>query len=137
MNLLQQFEAEQIKNLSENKSIPDFAVGDTVRVHVRITEGANERIQAFEGVCIGRSNRGIASSFLVRKISHGEGVEREFPLYSPLVDSVELVRRGVVRRAKLYYMRDLRGKAARIKEKRQPVKKDSTTVETKTEEAAS
>lgn len=122
MNLLQQFEAEQIKNLS-NKTIPDFGAGDTVRVNVRITEGSNERIQAFEGVCIGRSNRGIASSFLVRKISHGEGVEREFPLYSPLVDSIELVRRGIVRRAKLYYMRALRGKAARIKEKRIVVKK--------------
>lgn len=126
MNLLQQFEAEQIKNLSE-KAIPEFGAGDTVRVNVRITEGSNTRIQAFEGVCIGRSNRGIASSFLVRKISHGEGVEREFPLYSPLVESVDLVRRGIVRRAKLYYMRNLRGKAARIKEKRIVVKKDTKT----------
>jgi large subunit ribosomal protein L19 len=124
MNLLQQFEAEQIENLSK-KPIPDFAPGDTVRVNVRITEGTNERIQAFEGVCIGRTNRGIASSFLVRKISHGEGVEREFPLYSPLVESIELVRRGVVRRAKLYYMRNLRGKAARIKEKRVVKKTDA------------
>jgi large subunit ribosomal protein L19 len=122
MNLLQQFEAEQIKSLS-SKAIPEFAAGDTIRVNVRITEGANERIQAFEGVVIGKTHRGIASSVLVRKISHGEGVERQFPIYSPLVDSIELVRRGVVRRAKLYYMRNLRGKAARIKEKRVTVKK--------------
>ena len=135
MNILQQFEAEQISNLN-SKPIPDFAAGDTVRVNVRITEGTNERIQAFEGVCIARTSRGIASSFLVRKISHGEGVEREFPLYSPLVDSIELVRRGVVRRAKLYYMRELRGKAARIRERRLPIAKTNSS-ETPTEEAAS
>ncbi len=118
MNIVQQFEAAQIEKLRGEKNIPDFAPGDTVRVNVRITEGANERIQAFEGVCIGRTSRGASSSFVVRKISHGEGVERTFPLYSPRVDSIQLVRRGVVRRAKLYYMRKLRGKAARIAEKR-------------------
>lgn len=118
MNIVQQFEAAQIEKLLENKTIPEFAAGDTVRVNVRITEGANERVQAFEGLCIGRVNRGGSSSFVVRKISHGEGVERTFPLYSPRIESIELVRRGIVRRAKLFYMRNLRGKAARIVEKR-------------------
>lgn len=123
MNLLQQFEAEQINGLSD-KNIPEYAPGDTIRVNVRITEGTNERIQAYEGVVIGMQNRGINSSVLVRKISHGEGVERQFPIYSPLVDSIEVVRKGVVRRAKLYYMRNRRGKAARIQEKRQVIKKN-------------
>lgn len=117
MNELQKFEARNIEKAAQGKEIPDFRAGDTVRVNVRIKEGANERIQAFEGVCLGRTNRGINSSFLVRKISNGEGVERVFPIYSPLVESVSVVRRGTVRRAKLYYMRDLTGKAARIKEK--------------------
>lgn len=118
MNILQKFELDQINKLTEGKTIPEFSVGDTVRVNVRIVEGEKERIQAFEGVCIARKNRDVNSSFTVRKISHGEGVERVFPLYSPRVDSIELVRRGDVRRAKLYYMRELSGKAARIKEKR-------------------
>jgi large subunit ribosomal protein L19 len=117
-NILQQFEADQLAKVLGNKVIPDFQAGDTLRVNVSITEGKNERIQAFEGLCIARKNKGINSSFTVRKISHGEGVERLFPLYSPRVDSIEVVRKGVVRRAKLYYMRELTGKAARIKEKR-------------------
>lgn len=140
MNALQKFEQEQKAKFEEGKQIPDFQAGDTVRVNVRIIEGTKERIQAFEGVCISRKNRGINSSFTVRKISHGEGVERVFPLYSPRVDSIELVRRGVVRRSKLYYMRELRGKAARIREKvdfsskQKPVKEAKK--ETKKEEAA-
>jgi large subunit ribosomal protein L19 len=117
MNELIKFEQEQIAKLTNGKTIPDFAPGDTIRVNVKIVEGANERIQAFEGVCIARKSRGISTSFTVRKISHDEGVERIFPLYSPRIDSIVLVRRGLVRRAKLYYMRALRGKAARIKEK--------------------
>lgn len=117
MNELQKFEARNIEAAAAGKTMPDFKAGDTVRVNVRIKEGANERIQAFEGVCIGRKTRGINSSFIVRKISNGEGVERVFPIYSPLVESVEVVRKGDVRRAKLYYMRDLTGKKARIKEK--------------------
>lgn len=117
MNKLQQFEQTQQEKLS-NKEIPNFAAGDTVRVDVRIVEGNKERIQAFEGVCIARNNDGLNSSFTVRKISNGEGVERIFPLYSPRVEAIKLVRRGDVRRAKLYYMRELSGKAARIREKR-------------------
>ena len=116
-NLLKQFEEAQIKKLAEGKEFPDFAPGDTVRVNVKIVEGATERVQAYEGICIARKNRGLQSSFTVRKISHGEGVERTFPLYSPRIESVVLVRRGDVRRAKLYYLRDLRGKKARIAEK--------------------
>lgn len=117
MNTLQKFEAKQLAQLQENKSIPDFAPGDTVIVNVRIKEGTRERIQAFEGVCIARSNNGINASFTVRKISYGEGVERVFPLWSSRIDSIELVRRGSVRRAKLYYLRDLSGKSARIAER--------------------
>lgn len=117
MNTLQKLEQEQIQKLSGGKAVPEFAPGDTIRVNVKIVEGANERIQAFEGLCIGRKNRGLNSAFTVRKISHGEGVERVFPLYSPRVDSIEVVRRGEVRRAKLYYLRGLTGKAARITEK--------------------
>lgn len=117
MNDLQKFEARQLETISENKSIPEFQAGDTVKVNVRIKEGDNERIQAFEGVCIAKKNKGLNSSFTVRKISNGEGVERLFPTFSPLVDSVEVIRRGDVRRAKLYYMRGLTGKKARIKEK--------------------
>lgn len=116
-NLLHQFEADQITQLMEGKQYDSFAPGDTIRVNVKIIEGTAERIQAFEGVCIARRNRGLHSSFVVRKISHDEGVERIFPLYSPKIDSIITVKRGVVRRAKLYYMRNLRGKAARIKEK--------------------
>jgi large subunit ribosomal protein L19 len=117
MNTLLKLEQEQIEKLTSGKKIPDFAPGDTLKVNVKIIEGANERVQAFEGVCIARKNAGLNSSFTVRKISHGEGVERVFPLYSPRVDSIELVRRGEVRRAKLYYLRGLTGKAARITEK--------------------
>ena len=119
MNLLQKLEKEQLDKLSNGKVVPEFAPGDTLRVNVKIIEGANERLQAFEGVCIARKNRGLNSSFTVRKISHGEGVERVFPLYSPRVGSIEVVRRGEVRRAKLYYLRGLTGKAARITEKMQ------------------
>jgi large subunit ribosomal protein L19 len=117
MNLLQTIEHEQVLKLSEGKRMDVFASGDTVRVNVRIIEGANERIQTFEGVCIARKNRGLQSAFTVGKLSHGEGVERVFPLYSPRIESIETVRRGDVRRAKLYYLRGLTGKAARIKEK--------------------
>lgn len=118
MNIVEKFEQDQIARLSGGKQIPDFAPGDTVKVNVKIVEGETERVQAFEGICIARKSRGLNSSFTVRKISYGEGVERTFPLFSPRVDSIELVRRGEVRRAKLYYMRDLSGKAARITEKR-------------------
>ncbi len=117
MTTLQAFEAEQLKKLSANSKIPEFAPGDTVKVNVKVVEGDRERVQAFEGVVIARKNAGVNSSFTVRKISYGEGVERVFPLYSPRLVSVELVRRGDVRRAKLYYLRGLRGKAARIDEK--------------------
>lgn len=115
MNIIEQIEKEQIDSLG--KDIPAFAPGDTLRVNVKVREGERERIQAFEGVCIARAGGGLNESFTVRKISFGEGVERVFPLYSPLVDSVRVVRRGRVRRAKLYYLRALRGKAARIPEK--------------------
>ncbi len=117
MNTIEQFEQERVAALAEKRPIPDFSPGDTVRVKVKVFEGTRERIQAFEGVCIGRRNRGINSSFTVRKISYGEGVERVFPLYSPRIEGIELVRRGDVRRAKLYYLRGLRGKRARIAEK--------------------
>lgn len=117
MNVLQRFEARQVEQM--NKSIPAFSVGDTVKVNVKIREGTRERVQAYEGVCIARSGKegDINASFTVRKISLGEGVERVFPLYSPRIDSIELVRKGSVRRAKLYYLRDLRGKKARIAER--------------------
>jgi large subunit ribosomal protein L19 len=118
MNTLQKFEAATQAKLAEGKKIDNFAQGDTVRVNVRIIEGNNERIQAFEGVVIGKKNAGLRSAFTVRKISHGEGVERVFPTYSPRVESVNVVRKGDVRRAKLYYLRGLTGKAARITEKR-------------------
>ena len=117
MNLLKQLEQEQITKLTANKDIPDFGPGDTVIVNVKVVEGERSRLQAYEGVCIARSGGGINQSFTVRKISYGEGVERVFPLYSPLVDSIKVVRRGKVRRAKLYYLRGLRGKKARITEK--------------------
>ncbi len=118
MNVLQELEQEQIAARTEERPIPDFAPGDTVRINVKVVEGSRERIQAFEGVCIARRNRGINSSFTVRKISYGEGVERIFPLYSPQIASIELVRRGRVRRAKLYYLRGRTGKRARIQERR-------------------
>lgn len=115
MNLIQQLEAEAIQNLG--KEIPDFRAGDTLRVGVKVVEGTRERVQNFEGVVIARSNRGMGSNFTVRKMSFGEGVERVFPLMSPNIDAIEVKRRGVVRRAKLYYLRDRRGKSARIAEK--------------------
>ena len=116
MNILQQIEAEQVAKLSQGQKIDAFNPGDVVRVDVKIIEGNNERIQAFEGVVIAKKNAGINSSFTVRKISYGEGVERVFPLFSPSIDSIELVRRGSVRRSKLYHMRHVSGKAARLKE---------------------
>ena len=118
MNIIEQIDQEQVAKLTAGKTIPDFALGDTVRVNVRVVEGNRERVQAFEGVCIGRKNDGVHSSFTIRKISYGEGVERVFPLYSPRLDSIELVRRGQVRRAKLYYLRGRTGKSARIVEKK-------------------
>jgi len=121
MNKIQQLEHEYVVKLSENMKIPPFVPGDTICVNVRIIEGDNERIQAFEGVCIARKNAGINSAFTVRKLSHGEGVERIFPLYSPRIESVSVTRRGDVRRAKLYYLRGLTGKAARIKEKKREI----------------
>ena len=116
MNIIEQLNKQTIETLGKN--VPEFAVGDTLRVNVKVKEGSRERIQAFEGICIARKNDSVNSNFTVRKISDGEGVERVFPLYSPVVDSIDVVRRGVVRRAKLYYLRELRGKAARIREKR-------------------
>ena len=121
MNLIQQLEAEAIGQLSQGKDIPEFRAGDTLRVGVRVVEGERTRVQNFEGVCIARSNRGINSNFTVRKMSFGEGVERVFPLYSPNVESITVVRRGVVRRAKLYYLRGRTGKRARIAERRDNV----------------
>lgn len=117
MNTLQKFEEKQRSQLAENSNIPEFSPGDTLRVNVKIREGERERVQAFEGVCIALRGTGINRNFTVRKISYGEGVERVFPLYSPRIDSIELVRRGSVRRAKLYYLRDRRGKSARIAER--------------------
>ena len=117
MNLLQQLEAEQVEKLTATRAVPPFQPGDTVKVSVRVVEGERERIQAFEGVCIARKNAGINSNFTLRKISYGEGVERVFPLYSPRISAIEVVRRGAVRRAKLYYLRARRGKAARIAER--------------------
>ncbi len=117
MNLIAQLEQEEIARLTENKAIPEFAPGDTVVVQVKVKEGNRERLQAYEGVVIAKRNRGLNSSFIVRKISSGEGVERTFQTYSPLVASIEVKRRGDVRRAKLYYLRGRTGKAARIKEK--------------------
>ncbi|EJF92058.1 50S ribosomal protein L19 [Bartonella melophagi] len=118
MNIIAQLEAEQCAKIEEKRQFPTFHVGDTLRVLVRVTEGTRTRVQAYEGICIARSGGGLNESFTVRKISYGEGVERVFPMYSPLVEGVEIVRRGKVRRAKLYYLRGLRGKAARIAEKR-------------------
>ena len=117
MNLLKQIENEQVAKLSAGKEIPDFQPGDTVVVNVKIVEGERTRVQAYEGVCIGRAGTGINENFTVRKISYGEGVERVFPLYSPMIDSIKVVRRGQVRRAKLYYLRGRRGKSARIVER--------------------
>jgi large subunit ribosomal protein L19 len=117
MNLLKEIENEQMARLAAGKTIPDFQPGDTLIVNVKIVEGERSRVQAYEGVCIGRAGSGINENFTVRKISYGEGVERVFPLYSPMIDSIEVVRRGKVRRAKLYYLRGRRGKSARIIER--------------------
>jgi len=117
MNVIQELEKEQIEKLTAGKNMPDFAPGDTVRISVKVVEGTRERIQAYEGVCIARKNDGLNSSFTVRKISYGEGVERVFQLYSPNLDEIEVVRRGDVRRAKLYYLRGRQGKRARIAER--------------------
>ncbi|MCL6251831.1 50S ribosomal protein L19 [Altererythrobacter sp. KTW20L] len=121
MGLIQELEAEAISALSEGKDIPDFRAGDTVRVGVKVVEGTRSRVQNFEGVVIARSNRSINSNFTVRKMSFGEGVERVFPLYSPSIDAITVVRRGIVRRAKLYYLRGRTGKRARIAERRDTV----------------
>ncbi|KQN93603.1 50S ribosomal protein L19 [Sphingomonas sp. Leaf231] len=118
MNLIQTLEAEQIAKFLENKKIPEFRPGDTLKVGVKVVEGERTRVQNYEGVCIARANRGMGSSFTVRKMSFGEGVERVFPLYSPNIDSIEVVRKGAVRRAKLYYLRGRTGKSARIAERR-------------------
>jgi large subunit ribosomal protein L19 len=117
MNLLKEIENEQVAKLTAGKEIPDFQPGDTVIVNVKLVEGERTRVQAYEGVCIGRAGAGLNENFTVRKISYGEGVERVFPLYSPMIDSIEVVRRGKVRRAKLYYLRGRRGKSARIVER--------------------
>jgi len=121
VNLLKQLENEQVAKLSAGKEIPDFQPGDTVVVNVKIIEGERTRVQAYEGVCIGRAGGGLNENFTVRKISYGEGVERVFPLYSPIIDSIKVVRRGKVRRAKLYYLRGRRGKSARIGERQEHV----------------
>ncbi len=117
MNIVERIEAQQIEKATAEREIPDFSPGDTLRVNVKVVEGSRERIQAYEGVCIARRNAGVNSSFTVRKLSYGEGVERVFPLYSPRVDSIDVVRRGKVRRAKLYFLRGRTGKAARIVER--------------------
>ncbi len=127
MNKLIDIEKEQIEEAIKAKKIPSFKSGDTVKVNVYVTEGNKERIQAFEGICIARSNRGFNSTFTVRKVSHGEGVERVFPLYSPMLESINLVRRGKVRRSKLYYLRQRSGKSARIAEKKDIIKKVDQT----------
>ena len=118
MNLIQTLEAEQVAALTELRAIPEFRPGDTLKVGVKVVEGERARVQMYEGVCIARANKGVNSNFTVRKISFGEGVERVFPLYSPGIDSITVVRRGAVRRAKLYYLRGRRGKSARIAERR-------------------
>ncbi len=125
MDVIKELEKEEIARLTEGRTIPDFQPGDTVRVNVKIKEGERERVQAYEGVCIARSGGGLHQNFTVRKISFGEGVERVFPLLSPMIDSIEVKRRGVVRRAKLYYLRDRRGKSARIAERAMSATKDS------------
>src|SRR3974390_3127266 len=129
MNLIQQLEKEQVAKLSAGKEIPQFEPGDAVLVNVKVVEGGKSRIQAYEGVCIGRAGHGLNENFTVRKISYGEGVERVFPLYSPMIDSIQVVRRGKVRRAKLYYLRDRRGKSARITERPERTERHTETTE--------
>jgi large subunit ribosomal protein L19 len=142
-NIIQSLEQEQVAKLTASKAIPDFAPGDTIKVNVKVIEGTRERLQAYEGVVIARKNAGLNSSFTVRKISYGEGVERIFPLYSPNVAEIEVVRRGDVRRAKLYYLRDRRGKSARIAEqttgysaKLAAAERDAAAAEKKAEKTA-
>ena len=127
MNILEEIETEQVEKLAGARAVPEFSPGDTLRVSVKVVEGTRERIQAFEGICIARKNRGINSSFTVRKISYGEGVERVFPLYSTQIAAIDVVRKGDVRRAKLYYLRGLQGKKARIKEKRDDRRTSTST----------
>jgi len=129
MNIIQQFEAEQIAKLTGERAVPEFGPGDTLRVSVKVIEGDRSRVQAFEGVCIARSNKGLNSNFTVRKISYGEGVERVFPLYAPTIAEIAVVRRGDVRRAKLYYLRGRSGKSARIAEKARVVVPATGTAE--------
>ena len=131
MNVIQQLEREEAQRLTAGRAVPDFRPGDTVRVNVKIREGERERVQAYEGVCIARAGGGLQESFTVRKISFGEGVERQFPLMSPMIESIEVKRRGVVRRAKLYYLRDRRGKSARIAEKAESAAEKAVRVEAK------
>ena len=126
MNIIEQLDQEQMETLTNGKTIPYFAPGDTLQVYAKVVEGTRERFQAYEGVCIARAGGGINENFTVRKISYGEGVERVFPLYSPLVDSIKVIRKGRVRRAKLYYLRGLRGKAARITEKQDKTRSKET-----------
>ena len=127
MNILDKIGKSQMEAVTEQRSIPEFGPGDTVKISVKVVEGSRERVQAFEGVCIARSNRGVNSSFTVRKISYGEGVERIFPLHSPKIQAIEVMRRGAVRRAKLYYLRGRTGKAARIAEKNTPTAANSSS----------
>ena len=131
MNIIEQLDREQIAKLTDGKSIPEFQPGDTVIVNVKVKEGDRARVQAYEGVCIARNGGGLHESFTVRKSSYGEGVERVFPLYSPNIDSIKVVRRGKVRRAKLYYLRDRRGKSARIAEKAETAAEKTARVEAK------
>ena len=135
MNIIEQLNQEQVEKLSTDREIPVFAPGDTVRIHLKVLEGTRERIQMFEGVCSARKNRGLNSSFTVRKISHGEGVERVFPLHSPRISKIEVAKRGAVRRAKLYYLRGRRGKSARIREKRddRPTRAAAAAAKTKSD----
>ena len=131
MNIINDIENEQITEIVKKRTVPNFKSGDTVKVNVYVTEGNKERVQAFEGICIARSNRGFNSTFTIRKISHGEGVERVFPVYSPMLASIELIRKGKVRRSKLYYLRQRSGKSARIAEKKDFSKKKKVEVKLK------
>jgi large subunit ribosomal protein L19 len=135
MNIISKIEKQQIEKVLAERKIPDFSAGDTLRVDVKVVEGTRERIQAFEGVCIGRRNAGVSSAFTVRKISYGEGVERVFPLYSPRISGIEVVRRGKVRRAKLYYLRERQGKSARIAERTTGRLSDKNTKSSKKKES--
>jgi large subunit ribosomal protein L19 len=135
MNIIQQIDKEQAESIAAKRAVPDFAPGDTVQVNVKVKEGQRERVQTYEGVCIARQGAGLNENFTVRKISYGEGVERVFPVYSTLIDSIKLVRRGRVRRAKLYYLRERRGKSARIAEKRDDRAKKGEAVTAATTES--